>query len=225
MGSLKAPNFHPETWTLIEYVNGTLPDPVALAVESHLEWCALCRRDVMILQELAGHFLDRSDPVALGDGAWDEIAALLDEPLPGLTARKADLGDTPAAWPSPLRRFLASGRQTLSWTKVDNLFEEARLPSQTPGCRLSLLRADKGGYVPSHSHDGNEHLLVLEGGFNSNGVDYTKGDYAFVEAGHVHEPVANTDERCVCLLVLDGSLHFQHPNAPALNAMFRVDGA
>jgi putative transcriptional regulator len=60
--------------------------------------------------------------------------------------------------------------------------------------------------IPMHTHRGREYTLVLAGGFKENGSQYGVGDFTLRDASDVHRPVVDSDEECVCLIVLDAPI-------------------
>lgn len=52
----------------------------------------------------------------------------------------------------------------------------------------SLVRYAPGSEFPAHSHPGGEEILVLDGTFTENGVDYSAGCYLRSPDGSSHQP-------------------------------------
>ena len=52
----------------------------------------------------------------------------------------------------------------------------------------SLVRYAPGSKFPAHSHPGGEEILVLDGIFTENGVDYPAGWYLRSPDGSSHQP-------------------------------------
>ena len=61
-----------------------------------------------------------------------------------------------------------------------------------------FLRVPTAGALPSHRHATGETILVLEGNFVSNGVNYQSGDRAISAAETVHQP---TTQGCLVLCI------------------------
>lgn len=65
---------------------------------------------------------------------------------------------------------------------------------------LALIRMDPGCGYPEHRHHGEEHVLVLQGGYRDARGDHRAGSFVVYEDRSVHEPVALPgDEACVLL--------------------------
>ncbi|MEO1016624.1 MAG: ChrR family anti-sigma-E factor [Pseudomonadota bacterium] len=214
------PRLHPPEHVLLDYATGAAPASIVLIVACHLESCPQCQRDVALLEAVGGNYLETIEPVALSDEARTEILRLLDH-----AASRHASGHRPAqagagVLPAPLQHVIRHDLRELRWHSFDGQFEEAHLPAVSSDHRLSLLRATKGGRVPGHVHEGDEHLLVLQGSIQANGVQIRPGDYIFAEAGSSHEPTVDSEEDCLCLLVLAGPLRFESPEAAHLDAHF-----
>lgn len=100
--------------------------------------------------------------IAPPPGLWSRIKAAIDSEawaLEGRTIIELDKGD----WQPVVPGIEAK----LMWD------------SQT-----SLLRCAPGAILPDHSHDGNEHLLVLSGDLIIGGRTFLAGDYIGNRAGY-----------------------------------------
>ncbi len=211
---------NPPLELLMDYAAGRLPEAVRLAVETHLELCPESRRAVGEMEAVGGAMLEALQPVATSPGMLEAIFDRLDvgEAPAGATA-EAGLDD--AIVPQALARRVGCPLADLPWQRVAGLFDEALLPGFAP-YRVSLLRAKRGECVPMHGHMGNEMLVVLAGGLRVGDAGFERGDFAYISPQDEHEPVVDSDEDCVCLLILDAPLVFSGPQSDVLNAHFRV---
>jgi len=81
-------------------------------------------------------------------------------------------------WSAPGGEFTG---QFSAWTSK-NLHEEAE------GVSVSMWKLAPGGSDHAHQHDdADEHIYVLSGEFESNGVTYKAGDYIYRPAGEPHQ--------------------------------------
>jgi quercetin dioxygenase-like cupin family protein len=61
------------------------------------------------------------------------------------------------------------------------------------GVSVSMWKLAPGGADHAHAHDGaDEHIYVLSGEFESNGVTYKAGDYIYRPAGLPHQSASRT---------------------------------
>jgi putative transcriptional regulator len=60
--------------------------------------------------------------------------------------------------------------------------------------------------MPNHGHAGEEFTMVLAGGYRDAQGSYRRGDVEVADGDVVHQPVADADGDCVCLVVTRGDL-------------------
>ena len=90
-----------------------------------------------------------------------------------------------------------------------------------PGVHARLLKLPAGWRAPEHSHGGDEITLVLQGSFRDEVSRYAAGDVCHAASGHLHRPVVDGDEDCICLAVEFGELK---PTNPVLSVAGAVLG-
>lgn len=214
---------HPPLDLLLDYATGGQDIAISLAVATHVEACPDCRSVVQQMETIGGVMLDELEPVDVSEGMLEAVMGRLDEAIAPPNAEyvaNIEQGEWPiprALWP-----YIEKGIEALRWQRLANLFEEAILPVLGVAHRVSLLRVQRGGYVPMHAHAGQEYLAVLHGGFHSNGQAYERGDFAYCDRSASHEPVVDTHDQCICLLVLDAPLHFAGDYKNKLDPIFRM---
>jgi len=71
--------------------------------------------------------------------------------------------------------------------------ERTVLRDNGKGGRNLMIRLKKGAHFPQHVHQGNAEILVLNGQLLIGGVELSKGDYLYAQAGEEHDIVALTD--------------------------------
>jgi putative transcriptional regulator len=218
---------------LFDYAAGTLPEPLAVLVASHLTLSPESRRDVNEAEALGGALLDELEPAVLSDEALDAMMARLENagtkdapdtngqagPTPPPTAGQ---GDNDRRVPGVLKDYIG-GRDfnALQWRERSGNVAEYGLLSDYPGFKTRLLRIKAGARVPSHTHGGREFTLVLQGGFSDGFGHYLPGDVSVADPNVTHQPVADEDEDCICLAVTDAPLKMTGAVGRVLN--FFVD--
>ncbi len=75
---MTTPAQHPSETLLLEYAAGTLREPQALALATHLAFCPDCRRHATLLDGLGGALLDAIDPEPMPAGALPALLQRLD---------------------------------------------------------------------------------------------------------------------------------------------------
>ena len=200
---------NPDPSLLLDYATGTLADPFALIVATHMALCPACRREVAALEAVGGALLEQA--VEAGEPAIDETAferamarieALPPEPAPA--PRPAP--DAASRFiPRPLRDRLPASLDKLPWRRQGPV-ETVFLPCDLPRHRVRVLRIAPGRGVPRHTHRGTELTLVLQGGFSDATGHFLRGDMESVDPHVDHRPVADPGEPCVCLAVTSAPL-------------------
>jgi putative transcriptional regulator len=197
---------HPSEATLLAFASGTLWPAGRLILRAHLAKCSRCRADVGLAEAIGGTLLDGLPPAPLGPNAFGRLMERLDGEHCS-TSRELPVGrpDSPGLLVSaaPLAE-LASAR--LRWL-APGLRHAVLLRGSEEGT-LRLLRAAPGTALPSHTHNGAELTLVIDGAFSDGLSRYSPGDLAEAEEGVFHQPIAEGRVDCVCLIATEGRLRF-----------------
>ncbi len=216
-------NHHPPLELLFDYATGSLPEPVALVVASHASLCESCREQVRFVESMGGALLSSIQPVDVDDGALESVMARLDEPEAAPVRRMAESDpETAALVPEPLLPYLGRGLAHLAWRGIGRMFEEVPLQTTIKGFKASLMRLKPGAGMPVHTHRGTEYTLVLAGGYKDNGEQFVRGDFALKDSSDEHRPIVDTDESCLCLVVLDAPVKLTSAMGRLVNPFLRV---
>jgi putative transcriptional regulator len=212
------PKYHPGEEILLDYADGSLSEPTALVVATHLALCPWCRRQVAELEAIGGALLEDEAPEPLSPNCLIEMMARLDdgsgsgEIRPGadrLPTPRPEPAPAPADLiriPQPLRSYLDAPLERLDWRPVMRGIEEVDLGLGRAPVRTRLLRLRPGAAVPRHGHSGLEINLVLAGGYHDQRGRYRFGDVVVDDDSVDHRPVADRGGDCVCLSVTDAPL-------------------
>ena len=215
-------NHHPEQDVLIDYAAGSLREPMALLVATHLSLCPHCQSQMHELDRVGGALLESMTPDPVSANALDSVLARLgsepQEAVPVATGHRASSDDP--VLPRPLRDYVAGPLEQLPWKEFGSLAQVQLLPD-FPGFKTKLLRIRRGAAMPRHTHGGNELTLVLAGGFTDGSGHFLRGDVATANPDTDHIPVADPDEDCYCLAVTDAPLRLTGPVGRYLNFLFR----
>jgi putative transcriptional regulator len=182
------------------YVSGSLPLPARLLVASHLALKPESRRLADGLELLAGDSLEAEPGVPLTSRAG-RLDAVYAAPAPA----EAPPRPTGGIFPSPLREFAGFDADGVPWRTKMPGFREHDF-GEIDGCHLSLFWIKPGRPIPSHTHDGFELTLVLDGAFSDINGRYGRGDIAIADETVDHRPVAGKDRPCISLAVTDAPL-------------------
>ncbi len=202
------PKFHPGEEILLDYAGGSLAEPLALVVATHLAFCPWCRRQVAELEAIGGALLEDEEPEPLSPNCLAEMMARLDEGGgPGKGQRGECRADPdPVPIPEPLRSYLGGALASLNWRPVGRGLDQVDLGLGRGPVKACLVRLRAGAAVPRHSHQGLEMNLVLVGGYWDQRGHYHRGDVVIDDDTVDHRPVAECGGDCVCLNVTDAPL-------------------
>lgn len=209
---------------LMAHAAGRLPEPVALAVATHLALCPAVRARYAAYEAVGGALLESLPPAELAPDAWQRLLGRLDElpdAAPEAEARGEALPAVGHRLPRPLRDYLPGPLEALRWRSYGSA-AEVELPVRAPGYRATLIRVRAGKAVPQHTHEGNELTVVLEGGFHDERGHYRRGDLVIADASVDHKPVADAGEDCLCLAVTDAPLRLTGMFGRFLNPFIRI---
>ena len=200
---------HPEPALLLDYATGTLADPFALIVATHMALCPACRREVAALEAVGGALLEQAPEAGEADvdqGAFERMMSRVEAlpPEPAIAPLPA-IDTATARIPRPLRDRLPASLDNLPWRRQGPV-ETVFLPCDLPGHRVRVLRIAAGRGVPRHTHRGTELTLVLQGSFSDETGHYLRGDMECADPELDHRPVADPGEACVCLAVTSAPL-------------------
>lgn len=189
---------------LASYAAGTLSEPLAVLIASHLQIKAENRLYVEDLEAAGGMLLGEIEPVPLPD---------LDRRVASVQSRRATIAEQTSSaakaaddlLPPALRAYFGDGFDACRWRMLLPGIKQCWIEKDA-AAEVSFLRCRAGRTVPAHTHDGLEAALVLAGGFCDAFGQYTRGDIAVADDKVDHRPVIDRDGECIIFLVLEGSV-------------------
>lgn len=199
------PSFHPPEETLLDYAAGNSPEAVSLVVATHLALCPECRAQVSAYEAVGGSLIDSVAPVAVGENALSAVLNRLED-APVVSLPRADVPSADLRVPQPLRDYAGGDLDSLPWRRVVPGMEEVDIDTGSLGLRARLMRVAGGKTMPSHTHGGDEFTLVLTGAYRDASGRYERGDVQFADPEIDHQPVVESGEACVCLVVSDAPI-------------------
>jgi putative transcriptional regulator len=203
---MKMPNHHPSDALLVAYGAGGLSEALALAVAVHLAACSGCRAKVNEVEAVGGALLEDLPEAPLRGGALDDTLRRLDDPVVTPVRDSAPTGAS--TLPDPLRPYIGSLSEA-RWRRVAPGIRQIEIGARTPaGGSARLLRVAPGTTLPNHGHGGIELTVILSGSYSDEIGRFGPGDVAELDAETVHQPLADTDEDCVCLIATEAPLRF-----------------
>ena len=200
------PTHHPAREILLDYTDGSLREPAALVIATHLALCPRCRQQVVELEAIGGAFLEEEELHPVSDDCLAALMARLDEPPAAMPRPCSPLPPAdPVYLPEPLRSYVGAPLLTLNWRAIGEGIEEVDLRVGRPPVRTRLLRIAAGAALPHPECDGGALTLVLAGGCHDRNGWFWRGDVAFADTA-APPPVAEATEGCLCLTVTDAAL-------------------
>ena len=195
---------------MARYVAGLLPAPARVLVASHLELNPASRRLVQGMEALAGDALEALTPIDLSRRD-ERLAAVLAAPAP------AEASPPPAdgTFPRALRAFAGFDAADVPWRTKMPGFREFDF-GEVDGCHVSLFWIRPGRKIPTHTHEGWELSLVLDGSFTDINGRYGRGDISVADESVDHRPTAGKEGPCIGFAVTDAPLKFNGPIAQRL---------
>jgi putative transcriptional regulator len=215
---------HPEDDTLHSYAAGALPAALALVVGCHLQFCPQCRSKVRAGESLGGLLMSALSPQALSERARANILQRLElQEVLVETQALANSDDIEIASPVvDIKEVGKLGSMPFLLQKLLKEHDFDALPWKktiAPGLkqivvdcgegRAQLLRIAAGRKMPVHSHSGSELTLILSGGYSDALGQFNAGDVADLEGSAEHQPVADSDRDCICLVGMDSPVVFK----------------
>ena len=203
---------------LIAHAAGKLPEPVGLAVATHLALNPAARARYRRYEAVGGALLEELEPAELAPRCLGAA---------GGTARRCRRRSSTAVrspptcgLPQPLRDYVPGPLETLRWRNY-GAAAEIELPIKAPGYRTTLIRVRAGRQVPQHTHEGSELTVVLDGAFHDETGHYGRGDLVIADSSLDHRPMADDDQDCLCLAVTDAPLRLTGRFGRFLNPFIR----
>ena len=214
------PHHHPSEEMLLSYAAGSMSEPLALLVATHLALCPECRRQVAAYETLGGEELENQAPAMLASDSLVSVLDRLDAPAPVIEAPEPRQAAVDLRLPRPLRDYVAGSLEDLDWHQRGGI-GEASLLADRDGFKTRLMRIRPKTAIPEHSHHGSEYTLVLTGGFSDHTGHFVRGDVAVADPAVQHRPIADPGEDCICLAVTDAPLRFTGTIARLLSPLLQ----
>lgn len=188
------------------YVAGALPAPAQILVECHLALKPESRALTAQLEALAGVALSSDPPVEIGSPAA-RLEAIFSSP--GAPSGQDEIS-AGGIFPAPLRQLVGFDADQVPWRSKMPGFREYEI-GEIDGCHVTLFWIRPGRRIPSHTHEGTELSLVLDGAFTDLNGRYGRGDISIADDSVDHRPTAEKDRPCIGMAVTDGPLRLTGP--------------
>ena len=209
-------NHHPDIATLMAFSAGTLEEPYAAVIATHLAMSEGGRETLRHIDSIGGALLTVEPDAELSAGALDRLMGSLGDERIEVVPH-----DQRGALPLPLQRYLPKGLESVRWKWTGPGVATADLSWGPDGkSRLMLLRVAAGHRVPEHGHGGQELTLIIQGAYRDRFGVFAMGDIADHDEDVEHQPIAEPGEDCICLVAVDARLTFRGRLMRALQPLF-----
>jgi len=198
---------HVSDETLLDYANGALSAPIETLVACHLTVCPHCRSRNELADDIGGHLLSESKPVATSMGAADLLAHAKNHPSISVSKKPLAVGDHSV--PRPLGRLLPGPIETLEWRAMAPGIKQFSLSKQPrKEGAFKLLRLEPGVTLSQHTHSQRELTYVVRGSYHDELGQFRAGDIADLDNRDEHCPVVDSDEVCIALIATDAPVKY-----------------
>ncbi len=187
---------------LARYVSGALPEPVRILVDAHLAISPVNRPIVSALEALSGKAIEGIEPIEISKRD-ERLAAIFS--APPLTGAPTTEKQSSSLLPASLLRLVGHDIDDIPWKTKMPGYREFSL-GEIDGCEANMLWIKAGRAMPSHTHEGAELTLVLDGAFSDANGRYGRGDIALADENVDHRPIAEEGRACICFAVTDAPL-------------------
>ncbi len=199
---------HADDATLMAYAAGAVTEGFSLVIAAHLEQCPRCRGRVGDAESLGGQLISALPKEEMSGGGleevWARIAADIQPEAPDSDRRAGSSGESGVLAP-----YLPDGLEGIHWRTLAPGIRQHQLKGVESGRgTVRLLSIAPGTTIPHHTHGGSELTLVLQGSFTDEIGRFQPGDLADLDSSVHHQPVADTDKPCICLIATDQRLRF-----------------
>ena len=210
-------NHHPDIATLMAFSAGSLDEPYATVVATHLAMSEGGRHTLRGINAIGGALLENEAEATMSSGSLDRLMGALG----GDTIEVSPPVQEVDGVPLPLQRYLPDGLDGVRWKWTGPGVATADLDWGKDGkSRLMLLRVAAGRRVPEHGHGGQELTLILQGAYRDRFGVFGVGDIADHDEDVEHQPIAEPGEDCICLVAVDAKLTFRGRLMRALQPLF-----
>lgn len=187
---------------LASYAAGMLPEPARVLVEAHLEMKIGGRTKAGAFEALLGQTIEEIEPVDVVSRDMALEAIFSARPV---ETKAVSTDDENGVFPLAIRKFIGMDAPDIPWKRRLPGFKEYDL-GKIDGCDVSILHIRAGRTMPSHTHEGHELTLVLEGAFADTRGRYGKGDLTVADESVDHRPIAEKGGPCIAFAVCDAPL-------------------
>ena len=199
---------HPDDSTILAYAAGAVTEGMSLVLAAHMERCPSCRARMAEAETMGGELIFDLPPVEMSAGGFAEVWQRI-QSSPTVEPPKPPVAISQDGLPAVLAPYLSGGLDSIGWRSLVPGIRQHIIKEVDSGRgSVRLLSIAPGITIPHHTHRGSELTLVLKGSYVDELGRFQSGDLADLDPSVEHQPVADTDEPCICLIATDDRLRF-----------------
>ncbi len=206
-------NHHLDESTIMSFAAGSLPSAFAIVASGHIGHCNKCRAKVTKAQSLGGAVLEEVEPVALSQGAANNLLERLEAEDRKMRQDVSASGPETAngdVIPPLVASLLGVPFSEISWKRAGRGISTHQIElGENAASKLFLMRIAAGRAVPEHGHAGHEVTLILSGAYNDKCGRFARWDVADLDPEFEHQPVVEDNEECICLVAVEKPARFK----------------
>jgi putative transcriptional regulator len=204
---------HLDAATLMAFSAGGLGEALSAVAAAHLEMCEQCREELANLDLIGGVLLDAMPANSAVTAMGRALPAMPGDVVPlasrdGRARVKGQAMDRvePRSFAARFGVDLAQ----VPWRRLGPGVWHYKV-KLSPGVKgdLRLLKIAAGKRMPEHGHGGSELTLVLEGAYRDQSGEYRCGDIQDVDGDDEHQPVADSQAGCVCIIASEQRVRYK----------------
>lgn len=204
---------------IFEYAAGSLSETRELLVSTYMNFCDTTCDKVKTYETIGGQIMqDLCAPVAMSSQSLHNVLGKLDHQIPSAPVQ---LNTVSEPIPQVVLNKLQDKGKTLKWYPFYKGIKFCPIPTDDKNENAVLLKVDAGVKTPHHEHHGTEITLILDGAYHDGEAQYTKGDLIVETEDTHHEPVADAQTGCICLVINEGPVKFTTGMARFMNIFQR----
>lgn len=188
---------HPDNSTLMSYAAGSLAEALSAVVANHVALCPVCAREVRAMERIGTVLLDGLAPRPLDRAAPQMALRAMEADVEGGAPSSAAAGTDV---PRPLQGLVGERLDEIPWKRLGKGLWHHPLKLAGGEGDLRLLKVAAGLALPEHGHGGTELTLLLRGSYRDAFGHYRAGDISDLGDDVEHQPVADQDVGCICLI-------------------------
>ncbi len=176
---MTALSHHAQGETLMSQAAGSLDPALACVLACHLQFCARCRADLRLLDDVGGALLDgfkAADDEDFFERTMRRFAGEVAQSPGSVLPPQAPDPGTDVLMPAPLARATGLRRETIPWKKMPHGMSRYDLPKFGRGAVVShIVHIEPGAILHSERHGG-QLIVVLWGAYEYDGARFERGD-------------------------------------------------